>query len=254
MEQRITITDLNSNTGGKILTFAQYVLSMVGTSTISSVLGTGGVIIPILSIIISLLIGTLQPDYNPVKQTISQLVHYPHGWFQTTDFLVLGVWLFIFAIKFYSAFTHKLTTKIAVFTIILLGVGFFLITIFPTNFPGSEKTIESTIHEKTAQLICTLFPICCCLMIPEFKANQYWKRFVTYTMVTAIIGFGLIGIGAVITIKDAPFLGLLERIIMLNAVIWLEVIVVYMIFQKSRKQNRKLKLNPFVRAFNQMTR
>jgi hypothetical membrane protein len=166
MEQRITLINLKSNTGNRFLTFTQYVLTIAGTNGITTTIGVGGIVIPVLSLLLSLIIGAVQPEYNPVKQTISQLVLYPYGWLQAADFLVLGVWLLLLAVKLYFDFTHKLTTKIAVLALTLLGIGFFLITAFPTNLPGSEMTIRAKIHEKIAQLLCGLFPIACCLMIP----------------------------------------------------------------------------------------
>lgn len=254
MEQRINIANLRSNAGKRFLDFIQYAISVVGANTFSSMTGTGGLIIPALSLIISFIIGAIQPDYNPVKQTISQLVHYPHGWLQTVDFLVLGVWLVLFAAKVHSDFAHRVTTKIAVLTLVLLGIGFFMIAIFPTNFPGSDKTVESLIHEKIAQFVCILFPISCSLLIPEFRASFYWKRLVSYTIVTAIIGFILTGVGAVIIVTGAPLLGILERLIMLNAVIWLEVIGVFMILQQTRKQHGRAAMNPILQTSEQMTR
>jgi hypothetical protein len=254
MEQRIIIANLRSDSGKRFLDLAQYALTIAGTNTFSSIIGTGGIVIPALSLIISLIIGIVQPHYNPIRQTISQLVHYPHGWLQTTDFLILSCWLILFAVKFYSDFTHRLTTKIAVSSLVLLGIGFFMITIFPTNFPGSEKTIQSLIHEKTAQFICVLFPISCTFIIPEFKASSYWNKFTTYTIVTAVIGFIFVGIGVVITITEAPLLGILERLIMLNAVVWLEVIGFYLVLQRFNNRNSHKATNPVMQTSQQMTR
>jgi hypothetical protein len=254
MEQRITLTNLKSATGKRFLIFAQYALSFAGTNSFSPFIGTAGIAIPALSLILSLVIGAVQSDYNPVKQTISQLVLYPYGWLQATDFLVLGVWLLLLAVKIYSGFAHKITTKIAAFTFVLFGMGFFLITIFPTSLTGGEMTLRAMIHEKTAQLICVMFPIACCLMIPGFKSNHYWKKITNYTLVTGIVGFILGILGAVITITDTPLLGIIERLIFLNAVIWLIVIEINMILQQPLKQNRSITSNQFLQTAHQMTK
>jgi hypothetical protein len=254
MEQRITLTNLKSNTGNRFLIFAQYALSIAGTTNITTTVGIGGIVIPVLSLLVSLIIGAVQPDYNPVKQTISQLVLYPYGWIQAADFLVLGIWLLLLAIRFYSNFKHKLTTKIATLTFALFGISFFLITIFPTNLPGNEMTLRAMVHEKTAQLICALFPFACCMMIPEFKVNLYWKKLANYTLVTAVTGLILGILGAVITVTDAPLLGIIERLIFLNAAIWLAVIGIHMILQQPAKWKRGITINHFLRTAHQMTR
>jgi Protein of unknown function (DUF998) len=254
MDRKITLTNLKSTTGNRILNFTQFVISIAGTTTITSLTGTGGIVIPTLSIILSLVIGAVQPDYNPVKQTISQLVYYPQGWLQATDFLILGIWLVLLALKCYANFAHKTTTKIAALLFAALAVGFFIIAICPTNIPGKELTTRGLIHEKTAQMICGLFPVICWLMIPEFKANRNWKKLTTYTVVTAFIGLAFGITGAWIMIKNAPYLGIIERLIFLNAVIWLVVIGINIILQKPGKGNGAIKMNHLMRTAHQTTR
>ena len=112
MEQRTILTNLKSNTGNRFLIFTQYALSMAGTNGFTSTMGVGGIVIPVLSLLVSLIIGAMQPEYNPVKQTISQLVLYPYGWLQATDFLVLGIWLLLLAVKFYSDFRINCPLKL----------------------------------------------------------------------------------------------------------------------------------------------
>ena len=235
MEQRITRTNLKSNIGKKILVFVKFALSAAGSQTISSVIGMGGIVIPSLSLILSLIIGAIQRDYNPVKQTISQLVYYRYGWLQATDFLILGVWLILLALRFYSNFTQRLTTKIAVLLFAIFGIGFFLIAIFPTNFPGHAISLQSAIHDKTAQLICALFPIACCLMIPEFNVNRRLNKMANFTLMTVIIGFTLGILGATVSVTNMPLLGIIERLIFLNAVIWSIVMGINLIILKTGK-------------------
>jgi hypothetical protein len=232
MEQRITLTNLKNNTGNKILTLAEFVLSVASTKNVTSITGAGGIVIPVLSIVLSFVIGAAQPDYNPVKQTISQLVYYPQGWLQTTDFVVLGIWLILLALKCYANFATRTTTKIAAILLGFLAVGFLIIAICPTTFPGKELTARGLIHEKTAEAICGLFPFICCLLIPELKVKHYWHKLVKYTFVTAAIGFVLGILGGLIIVRGIPTMGFIERLIFLNAVIWLVVIGVTIILQK----------------------
>ena len=254
MERKIALTNLKSVTGKKILTFAQYALSIAGTQSVTSLTGTGGIVIPTLSIILSLVIGAFHPDYNPVKQTISELVYYPQGWLQATDFIILGIWLTLLALKCYASFARKTTTKIAAILFSVLALGFFTIAICPTNIPGKELTVRGLIHERTAQMICGLFPVICSLMIPEFKANKNWNKLIIYTEITALIGLVLGITGAAIMITDAPYLGIIERLIFLNAVIWLVIVGVNIILQKPGKQNKTHKINHFLRTVHQTTR
>jgi hypothetical protein len=226
----------------------------VDTHTFSLIIGTVAIIIPALSLTISLILGALQSYYDPIEQTISQLVYYHYGWLQIIDFVVLSVWIVVFAVKFYSELNHRLTTKIAVLTFILTGIGFLLITIFPTHYPGSEKTLQSFVHERVAQSICILFPISCSLLIPEFRANLYWRRLSAYNIVTAITGLVLIIGGVTIMLTDLPFLGILERLIMLNAVIWLGIVGGCMLPQRFDNRNKYKSLDPVLRRSQQIAR
>lgn len=243
MEQQITLTNLNPAAGNKHAGFTQYALSIKDIQQINTLTGILGIFVPTFSIILPLVIGATQPDYNPVKQTISELVYYPQGWLLATIFTILGIWLALLSLKCYASYAHKTTTKIAALLIAVLALGFFTIAICPTNIPGKELTLIGLIHEKTAQMICSLLPVICVLMIPEFKTNKYWRKLTVFTKLTALTGLVLGIIGALIVMTNTPLLGIIERLIFLNAAIWFIVIGINIISQESSKQNSTQKTN-----------
>ena len=240
MERKIATTNLKKD-WENTLTITQLILTTAGTNnTIITMTGIGGIIIPALSLILTLCIGAVQPDYNPVKQTISELVYYPQGWLQTTDFIALGAWLVLLAIRFNAEFARRITTRIAIMIIGFIGLDFFVIAAFPTAYMGAEKTLTGEIHEKAAQIICLLFPVLCCLIAREFKVRNYWKKLAVFTELTAVAGFILAVIGAVVMVNDAAGLGLIERLIMLNAIIWFVVVGIHLYRGEHRTNRRPL--------------
>lgn len=127
-------------------------------------------------------------------------------------------------IKGYTGFTRKTTTKIAAVLFAVLALGFFTIAVCPTSIPGAEITVRWLIHERTAQMICGLFPVIYILMIPEFKADKRWKKLIIFTEITASIGLVLVTMGAIVMLTNVPCLGMIERLIFLIALIWLVII------------------------------
>jgi len=153
--------------------------------------------------------------------------------------------LFYTSYAFYKLYINSLifdhSTKVAVVLFAALALGFFTIAICLTNIPGREVTVRGLAHERTAQTICGLFPIICWLMIPEFKVHKPWNKLVNYTLITSLIGLVLGIIGTTVMINNAPYLGIIERLIFLNAVIWMMVIGFNIILQNPHNRGRGTK-------------
>ena len=177
---------------------------------------------PILFILVTTLLGVLQPDYNPIYKTVSALVWGRYGWMQTIIFILFGFLMCIFVLRLWVTFQNKSVTLNAGTLLLLLnGAGFFIIAIFPTQPEG----IHRLVHMYTAEMMALLFTIALFLLLPSLRVLSTWKTIYIYTLITAIISLSLIIMGAFIAL-EAPWVGLYERIFLLNGFIWLEVISV----------------------------
>ena len=93
---------------------------------------------------------------------------------------------------------------------------------FRTQPIGAPVTFESTIHLLTARTIFTLFPISCFLTAFSFRSDSNWHCLFIYTIVTGSIALVLVLLW--LPVSEIFWFGLYERILVANAVIWLEVV------------------------------
>jgi chromate transport protein ChrA len=109
----------------------------------------------------------------------------------------------------------------------LCGFVLMLIATFHMDAPGALRTIDGTIHAIASYGLGLLFPIAILLLAPSFRSTPNWKNIFIYTLVAGILAFGLI-IAAFFT-EQTGWFGLYERIIILNALVWVEVVAVHLL-------------------------
>jgi hypothetical membrane protein len=71
--------------------------------TIICLSSLSGIVGPVLFLLVVLIIDAIQPEHNPVVETISELVHGSYGWVQTLAFFLLGFLLIVFTTRLYKS-------------------------------------------------------------------------------------------------------------------------------------------------------
>jgi hypothetical protein len=100
--------------------------------------------------------------------------------------------------------------------------------------PGAPRTIDGIIHLISSYSLGLLFPIAILSLAPSFKSTPNWRNISIYTLITGVLAFGLL-IGAFF-IEQTGWFGLYERIIILNALIWVEVVAIHYLRLLLRQQ------------------
>ena len=85
------------------------------------------------------------------------------------------------------------------------------------------------IHGVTVYFIVFFFPAACLFLAPVLRVGKLAGFIVTYTIATGILGLGLILLGVFLMANEAHWFGMLERVLLLNGFIWLEVVAVYFV-------------------------
>jgi hypothetical protein len=99
-----------------------------------------------------------------------------------------------------------------------------LIAAFHMDHTGAPP-IDGIIHTIASYGLGLLFPVAILSLAPSFKSTPNWKNIFVYTLVAGVLALGLI-LGAILG-KQAGWFGLYERIIILNALVWVEVVAVH---------------------------
>jgi len=169
----------------------------------------------------------LHPDDNPIIKTVSFLVFGSYGWLQTYAFYILGVSLIALA----AALVLRIKTKLNLGAVVvfLMGIAFILVAANHVQTTGTIITTSEVIHRDAAIAIVIMSPLACFLLAPSLKASGH-KILWRYSVATGFIAILTIIIGALIPTAHSDYLGIFERILLLNGQIWGEVVCLSLIW------------------------
>lgn len=191
---------------------------------IDSIPALVGIVGPIVVIVGDLAASSFTPGYSLVRNSVSSLALEPIGWLQSICFLAMGLLLEIFVAGLFFNIRRARGFHAGIVLLALCGFVLLLIATFHMNHPGAPP-IEGTIHTIASYGLGLLFPIAILSLVPSLRSTPNWKNIFVYTLIAGILAFGLI-IGAFFTDQTGWF-GLYERIIILNALVWVEVVAVH---------------------------
>ena len=106
----------------------------------------------------------------------------------------------------------------------LCGFVLMLIAAFHMGHPGAPH-IDGTIHTISSYGLGLLFPIAILSLAPSLKSTPNWTGIFVYTLIAGVLALALI-LGTLLA-EQRGWFGLYERIIILNALIWVEVVAIH---------------------------
>jgi hypothetical protein len=230
------VSTVQTYTGIVALTKAR-LISFVNRLNVHSALAGAGIIAPVMLAIGDLTAGLSTPGYSIVHDSISSLALTHIGWLQTIGFLALGLLVetftagLLFNIKNFRAF------HLAIGLLVVFGFTVLLIGAFRTDPLGAARTIEGRIHGFTASTAFSLFPVALLFLIPSLRNDPNWRVLLRYTAVTFILGIVLVIVLRIMQ-EQSTWFGLVERLLVLNMMIWVEVAAIRLfILSLRRRQN-----------------
>jgi len=191
---------------------------------INSVPALVGIVGPIVVIVGDLTASLSIPGYSLVRDSVSSLALTGIGWLQSICFLAMGLLLEIFVAGLFFNIRRARGFYAGIVLLAICGFVLMLIAAFHMDHPGAPP-IEGTIHTIASYGLGLLFPIAILSLAPSFKSTPNWKNIFIYTLIAGVLAFGLI-IGAFFT-EQTGWFGLYERIIIGNALVWVEVVAVH---------------------------
>ncbi len=192
---------------------------------INSVPALVGIVGPIVVIVGDLAASLSIPCYSLVRDTVSSLALTSVGWLQTICFLAMGLLLEIFVTGLFFNIRRARGFHLGIGLLALCGFVLMLIAAFHMDAPGVERTIDGTIHTIVSYGLGLLFPIAILSFAPSLKNTPNWKSIFIYTLIAGVLALALI-LGALLA-EQRGWFGLYERIIILNALIWVEVVAIH---------------------------
>lgn len=169
----------------------------------------------------------LHPAQNPLAVTVSFLVYGSYGWLQTSAFYILGISFIALA----AALVLKINARLnfGAVVIFLAGVAFILVACNHVQILGTRLTLSEIVHRDSAIAIVVMSPLACFLLAPSLKTSGH-KGLWIYSISAGIVSVLTIAIGFLIPTVHSSFLGIFERILLLNGQLWGEIICVRLIW------------------------
>ena len=216
--------------------------SILGPLNVYGILALAGVVGPFVFLFADLTAAFSDPSYNLIRDSISSLALTPIGWLQTIGFLAVGLLAEIFVAGLLFNIRGGRGFKLSISLLVCFGFGLLLIGAFRTDPVGAPHTIGGTIHSVTATTVFWLFPIAVLLLAPSLRSDSYWKDLHVYTVVTSILALALM-IGRIGLPAQLSWFGLYERILVANAIIWVEVMAVRLLHLSLNREPRAEKVD-----------
>ncbi len=182
---------------------------------------------PLALVLTTMVLETINSNYNRVGDTISSLVWGPFGPAQTVAFILFGIAVLAIAFRLARALAGTRWTVMGQLAMALIGIAFIIIAIFPTSAEPHAADIQGLIHKQTARSIAAIFPVACAFIGKAMSRHLEHKAIAQYSKAAALVGAFLLPAGALASFTDASWLGAIERVMLANGVLWIEVTGIY---------------------------
>jgi len=204
---------------------------------INSIPAIVGIVGPVVVIVGDITASLSIPGYSLVRDSVSSLALTSVGWLQSICFLAMGLLLEIFVAGLFFNLRRARGFHAGIVLLALCGFVLLLIATFHMDAHGAIHTIDGTIHNIASYSLGILFPIAILSLATSIKNTPNWKNIFTYTIIAGVLALGLIA-GALFA-EQRGWFGLYERIIILNALVWVEVVAVHFLRLQWMQQPKK---------------
>jgi len=194
---------------------------------IDSVPALVGIVGPIVVVVGDIAASLSTPGYSPIRDSISSLALTPIGWLQSICFLAMGLLLEIFVAGLFFNIRRARGFHAGIGLLALCGFVLMLIAAFRMDAPGAPHTTAGIIHTISSYGLGLLFPIAILSLAPSLKSTPNWKNTFVYTLVAGVLALALVA--GLFLSNQTGWFGLYERIIVANAIIWVEVVAVHLL-------------------------
>ncbi|MFI2275080.1 MULTISPECIES: DUF998 domain-containing protein [Catenuloplanes] len=132
----------------------------------------GGAAGAALFIALFLLNDLIKPDYDPVRDAVSEAAIGPGGWLQSANFVVSGL-----LIAASSAALSRTSTRWTGRLVALTGAGLALAGVVPTDpVPAAVMTWPGLIH-TVAGTVSSVALIAACFTAARWRPGRSWRRY-----------------------------------------------------------------------------
>jgi hypothetical membrane protein len=187
----------------------------------------GGVMGPILFTTITLLLGYLLTNYDPLNNFVSELGATNSSTellMNYIGFIPSGILFSLFGFSLLIIVSKNLSSRIGALLIVLFGLGMTLAGIFSCDQGcPAMGTTESTIHDRVSAVTFISAILGIILLGFSFKKMSIFRNISVYTILTGFICLILLMI-MINSFESRNLTGLWQRLLLLSIFLWTIII------------------------------
>ena len=199
--------------------------SLIGPLNVYSLLALAGIVGPIMLVIANLIASLSVSDYSLIHDSISSLAWTPMGWLQSIGFLAIGLLVEVFVAGLLFSIRGAWGFSVGIGLLVCFGFGLLLIGAFREDPLGSQHSIQGMIHTVATATIFSIFPVASLLIAFSLRKDPYWKGLFVHTIAMTGLTSAFV-IGHLCLSAKMGWIGLYERILVVNIVIWVEIMAI----------------------------
>jgi len=197
-----------------------------------------GILAPAIFVGVFTVEGVLRSGYDPLKMYISALSLGNRGWLQISNFIVLGLLLFIFTLGLSKEFQTGKASRGGIITLYIISVLFFISGPFvmdPTETPTDQMSVHGLIHGISGGIVFLLMPIIIFIFLRRFFSDNNWQSFRWWTLILGVIeatGVTIFTYVSKIPVEQNTYInyfGLFQRIALIPFMVWVFIFGIEML-------------------------
>ncbi len=171
-------------------------------------------------LVVTIALHFIQPDYDPSRRFVSELVLGKYGWLLNVAIIGNLIGCFAFTLGFYYIFHKIQKSRICLFCLIIATLS-VLTNFFPTDIHGKAITFSGHIHNIGAFIgTLAIFPVMTIFSLNLKKVGVPQSIFMSLVMLAFLAPVAFAGL--FIIVNNAPdLLGISQRIYVIIIMSWL---------------------------------
>jgi hypothetical membrane protein len=165
----------------------------------------------------------VSPQYDFVRDYISDYAVGPNGWIYSSAFLASFVGCVALAVALWRGVPPPALSRVGAVLIALVGVAYAIDFFYPTDIlpPGAPPaTMTGKIHLAAALLSWILFVIAAPMISARLGRDEYYRRRRGALLVFGWLALPLLLILVAVVVAKAPVGGLAEKTFILDRNVW----------------------------------
>lgn len=183
-----------------------------------------GLIGPIIYAIVLFSLGILEPGYDPISQSMSELgaVDAQNALVMNTlGFPLLGLFFILFSVGVHQNISSDKAARIGPLMIAISGVFLLLTGIFQCDSGCIDVTLHGELHSFFATLAAIVMIPVPLTIIPHIYSDESWRHYIRISWFIVIMA-SIVSLLYMFPELEA-WTGLLQRLAMAGPLIWIEV-------------------------------